>query len=649
MGFFGGGTAAGGWSSSLTSNHGPGFRRGMDGWNDDDLGKLYDSEVVRRVSRYVRPYKWRLIASICGVIGFAFTSYMQPLLIGLAIEAIRRNDSGRLDLIGVVAVVFAVLSWAFQYLQLNQSGIIGHNVLRQLRIEMFDHLQRLSLSFYDKHEVGRVMSRVTSDVTSLQELMTSGMLTVFGNLAGLVVVVVALVLLDWQLALLTFVTVPLLVGLMILWQRRARLAFVNVRQAIAVVNSTLNENVSGVKVIQSMSREGENSRRFDQVNRSNLSANVEAGRLSAVVLPLVEIIVAIAVALALVAGAALVHNNSVQVGVLAAFVLYIQRFFDPIRDMVLQYTQIQRAMAGGVRIFEVLDTKPEIVDAPGAVELDVIDGRVDFDHMTFEYIEGQPVLKDIDLHVEPGETIAFVGQTGAGKSTMTSLISRLYEVTSGSISIDGIDLRKINRKSLTRQMGVVLQEPFLFSGTVRDNIIYGRLDATQAEIETASEAVGAHEFIMRLENGYDTMLNERGSNLSVGQRQLLSFARAVLANPRILVLDEATANVDTQTEIVIQRALNTILKGRTSFVIAHRLSTIRDADRVVVLERGEIAETGNHQQLLDMNGIYARLYRMAYREQEEAAAKPGHVEAAPAQKASAGMSERDAQAVAGVE
>ncbi len=649
MGFFGGGTAAGGWSSSLTSNNGPGFRRGMDGWNDDDLGKLYDSQVVSRVGKYVRPYKWRLIFSIIGVIGFAFTSYMQPLLIGLAIEAIRRNDSDRLNLIGGIAVTFAVLSWAFQYLQLNQSGIIGHNVLRQLRIEMFDHLQRLSLSFYDTHEVGRVMSRVTSDVTSLQELMTSGMLTVFGNLAGLVVVVVALILLDWKLALLTFCTVPLLIGLMVLWQRRARDAFVNVRQAIAVVNSTLNENVSGVKVIQSMSREGENSRRFDQVNRSNLSANVEAGRLSAVVLPIVEVIVAMATALALVIGAALVHNG-LQVGVLAAFVLYIQRFFDPIRDMVLQYTQIQRAMAGGVRIFEVLDTKPEIVDAPDAVELDVIDGRVDFNHMTFEYIEGQPVLKDIDLHVEPGETIAFVGQTGAGKSTMTSLISRLYEVTSGSIDIDGVDLRQIKRKSLTRQMGVVLQEPFLFSGTVRDNIIYGRLNATQAEIEAASDAVGAHEFIMRLENGYDTMLNERGSNLSVGQRQLLSFARAVLANPRILVLDEATANVDTQTEIVIQRALGTILKGRTCFVIAHRLSTIRDADRVVVLERGEIAEMGNHQQLLDMNGIYSRLYRMAYREQEEAAtAKPGQVEPATAEKASGSVTERSAQAVAGFE
>jgi ABC-type multidrug transport system fused ATPase/permease subunit len=283
-------------------------------------------------------------------------------------------------------------------------------------------------------------------------------------------------------------------------------------------------------------------------------------------------------------------------------------------------------MAGGQRIIEVLDTKAEIVDDPDAVELGVVEGRVDFNKVGFEYVKDVPVLKDIDLHVQPGETIAFVGETGSGKSTTISLISRLYEITEGQILIDGIDLKKIKRKSLTRQMGVVLQDPFLFSGTVKDNIIYGRLNANQDEIEEAAKAVGAHDFIMRLENGYDTVLAERGSNLSVGQRQLLSFARAVLAAPRILVLDEATANVDTQTEVIIQRALSTLLQGRTSFVIAHRLSTIRDADRVVVLDHGRIAEIGNHQQLLDLDGIYARLYRMAYRDQMEkdsGAGQPG--------------------------
>ena len=616
MGFFGG-ASAGGWSSSTTSGN-MGFRRGLDGWNDEELGKLYDSKVVSRLGKYAGPYKWRLAAAFVGVIGYAATSYAQPLLIGLAIDAAVPPHShiARLDQLLVLLLVFAVASWLFQFLQLYQSGIIGHNILRTLRREMFDHLQTLSLSFYDTHEVGRIMSRITSDVTALQELMTSGLLTVFGNFAGLIVTVFALLKLDFTLALITFATVPVLVAIMAFWQQKARNAFIQVRQAIAVVNSTLNENVSGVRVIQSLSREEENSKRFDKINRVNLSANVWAGRLSAVVLPVVEMVVAVATALALVIGGARVHNGDLTFGVLVAFVLYIQRFFDPIRDTVLQYTQIQRAMAGGERIFEVLDTKPEIVDAPDAVELPTVEGRVDFDHMTFEYVPGVPVLQDIDLHVKPGETIAFVGQTGAGKTTMTSLISRLYEVTRGAILIDGVDVRKIARKSLTRQMGVVLQEPFLFSGTIRDNIMYGRLDATEEEMIAAARAVGAHDFIVRLEQGYDTPLAERGSNLSVGQRQLLSFARAVLADPRILVLDEATASVDSQTEQVIQRALETLLHGRTSFVIAHRLSTIRDASRVVVLERGHIAEVGTHEELIALGGIYARLYSMAYRANE---------------------------------
>ena len=628
-----GGHSAGGWSSQNPAFRSLGGLKRTDGWDDEELGKLYDHNVMRRLFPYLKPYKRQVAFALMGMLLFAVASNVQPFLIGLAIDRyVPKGDMGGIARIGAMLIGLAALSWFGQYVQQVSTAFVGHNVLLTLRTRMFDHIQKLSLSFLDRSEVGRVMSRVQNDVNVLQELLTSGLLTILADFAGLGIVIFFLLYQDVPLAFVTFAVVPVLVVVMAVWQAQARKAFIRVRQAIAVVNSNLQENVSGVRVIQSLSREGENSRRFDRVNMDNWSANVDAGRITAAVMPIVELLVAVATGLVIMFGGWRVLDGSMGVGVVVAFALYVQRFFDPIRDLVLQYTQLQRAMAGGQRIFEVLDTKPEIEDVENAVELPDLKGDVVFDHVNFEYMPDTPVLRDINLHVKQGETIALVGPTGAGKSTITSLVARFYDVTDGRVLIDGHDIREIKRESLARRLGIVLQDPFLFSGTVAQNVRYGRLDATDDEVVEAAKTVGAHDFIKRLPQGYETRLHERGQNLSVGQRQLIAFARAVIAEPRVLILDEATANVDTRTEVVIQRALKRLLKGRTSFVIAHRLSTIRGADRVVAIDGGKIVEMGTHAELLAKDGLYARLYRMTYEQAlpTNGASEDGQQTASPA-------------------
>jgi ATP-binding cassette, subfamily B, multidrug efflux pump len=619
-----GGAGAGGWSQGIGGQAmGPRAGRSSDGWDDEYLGKVYDAEVARRIIPYLAEFKLQASIAVSMMILSAAAAMLQPLLIGFAVTAGLNGDTHAILILCGASVGLAFLQFISMYLQQTTTAWMGTRILLRLRSEMYGHMINLSLSFYDEMEVGRMISRLTSDVQVVNDLLTTGSLTSLSNIVGVFVVIGILLYMDWQLALVTLAIVPPLILVMMYWSKYARAAFINVRVKLSALYGTLAENVSGVRAVQSMSREDENIRRFDMLNQENRNANIWAGLLSAAVMPIIELAVAIATAAVLIVGGLRAINASsvdvaTLIGVLAAFTLYVNRFFDPIRDLTLQYTMFQRAMAGGERIFEVLDTPARITDKPDAVELETIEGRVDFDHVYFHYVEGVPILQDVDLHVQPGETVAFVGHTGAGKTTITSLVSRGYEVTGGAIRVDGHDIRDLKRRSLTRHMGVVLQQPYLFSGTVRENITYGRPDATDEQVRSAAAAVGADDFISRLEHGYDSVLQQRGQNLSVGQRQLISFARAILASPRILVLDEATAYVDTQTEVIIQKALRELLKDRTSFVIAHRLSTIREANRIVVLDQGKVVEIGSHQELLDRNGVYANLYRMTY-EQEQAA------------------------------
>ena len=618
-----GGAGAGGWSSGIGGQAmGPRAGRNSDGWDDEYLGKAYDAEVMKRAWPYLIMFKKQALIAFLMMLLSASTAFAQPLLIGWAVTAGVNGHTTKVEWLCAAMVGMAIVQWVSSYVQQIVTAWMGTRILLKLRSEMYDHMVGLSLSFYDEMEVGRMISRLTSDVQVVQDLLTTGSLTSISNMFGVFVIAAILFGLDWELALITLSVVPPLILVMVWWSSHARKAFIDVRIKLSALYGTLAENVSGVRAVQSMSREGENSKRFDALNQDNRNANIWAGLLSAAVMPLIELVVAIATAAVIIVGGIRAINASstvdvaVLLGLLTSFTIYVSRFFDPIRDLVLQYTMFQRAMAGGERIFEVLDTPARILDRPDAIELETIEGRVDFDHVYFHYVEGVPILQDIDLHVQPGESIAFVGHTGAGKTTITSLVSRGYEVTGGAIRIDGVDIRDIKRRSLTKHMGVVLQQPYLFSGTVKENITYGRPDATDQMVIDAAIAVGAHDFITRLEDGYDTVLQQRGQNLSLGQRQLISFARAILAAPRILVLDEATAYVDTQTEVIIQRALDELLKDRTSFVIAHRLSTIRRANRIVVLDGGKMVEIGTHEELLAANGVYANLYKMTYQQEE---------------------------------
>ena len=577
------------------------------------VGAAYDHKVVMRLMTYIAPYKNDAILAVVAVLLYTGANVCIPFLIQQGIDgAINEGNLTMLHWIGGAFLAVAVVHFGANFMQFVFMPRVGQGILYSLRTKMFNHLQEMSPSFYHRTPVGRIMSRSQSDVLQLQETFElivqslSDILTLFG-------IVTLMLIIDWQLAVVSLSIMPVLFFILGYWQKFARHSFMRIRRAIAMVNGEYNQNITGVRVVQSLNRQDTNMAHFDELNTEHLNANLEASRFSGGLQPVVEILVGIAMGFGVVlAGGVMAKGGQLEWGVLVAFALWIQRFFEPIRHLTMQYSQLQRAMAAGVRIFEVLDLKPEVEDDPDAPELPPIQGEVRFDNVRFHYVPGVDVLKDIDLHIRPGENVAIVGSTGAGKSTMVTLIARFADVTQGRILVDGHDIRHVTRRSLAGQMSMVLQEPYLFSGTVSDNIRYNYEEATMQEVVDAARTVGAHDFIIKLENGYDTVLAERGVNLSVGQRQLISFARAVIGDPRIIILDEATANIDTQTELLIQRALQRVLKGRTSIVIAHRLSTVRNADKIIVLNRGELVEMGTHEELLALGGVYERLYAVNY-------------------------------------
>src|SRR5215216_3279466 len=585
--------------------------------SEEAYDKGYDPNVARGLLRFLKPYRGQILLSLLFMIIVTASSVAGPYFVKLAIdEGIGNHNLVALRNIVLSYFVVAGIQLATNVARVRIMSRVGQHILYDVRTAMFDHLQKLSLSFYNRYSVGRVITRVINDVGTLREFVTWAVLAIVRDLLAIIGTIIAMLTLNLRLSLLTFTVLPIMVLATILFRRAARRNYRKVRAAVSWTNSVLAENVNGVRVVQAFSRQSHNYANFkDFVNRYFLERSLDAAKVAALFTPIVDVLGAIATALVVYLGGIAVLGESMTAGVLIAFVLYIDRLFDPIRDLSRRFDTLQSTMAGGERILELLNTPIEVRDAENAGEMKPIVGDVRFENVSFHYSDDPTLVLDgIQLAVEAGETVARVGETGAGKTTIVKLLTRVHDPTAGCVRVDEVDLRSVTQGSLRRQMGMVLQDPFLFNGSVKENILFGRLDASEADVIAAAKAVGAHDFIMRLKNGYDTSVEEGGATLSVGQRQLISFARALLANPRILILDEATSSVDTQTEQIIQRALATLLNGRTSFVIAHRLSTITSADKIVVIHDGRIIEQGTHSELIANQGMYYELYKTGFQE-----------------------------------
>ncbi|MBU6288326.1 MAG: ABC transporter ATP-binding protein [Chloroflexota bacterium] len=582
--------------------------------DDEVLGKAFDQRIVARTWVYVHPYRAQLLWATLLMMCIAVGNLAGPYLIKLAIDsAIVDGDRSLLIVAAGGYVAASLLVWAATYGQTHIMSWVGQTVLFSMRRDLFLHLQRLSFNFYDRMEAGRIMSRMTGDVNALNDFLTSGIVAIASDVFVLLGIVVLMLALNWRLALATMIVAPIIALVTHLYRRRSRTLYREVRWQNSIVTTYLAENISGVRAVQAFAREDLNRRRFDDVNSENLRRIIVATVFSAGFGPIITFISTVATVTVIWFGGRLVIDDEMSLGSLWAFIAYVGRFFEPINELSARYNSMQAAMAGGERVYALLDTPVSVTDRPGARPLGNIHGSVRFNDVTFEYLPDRPVLRDLNIDAKPGEVIALVGHTGAGKSSIINILLRFYDIRSGAITIDGNDIRDVTTESLRRQVGLVLQEPFLFSGTIRDNIRYGKLDSSDDEVIAAAQAVNLHEYIASLPLGYDTEVNERGASLSQGQKQLISFARALIADPRILILDEATASVDTATEKLIQHGLETLMRGRTSFVIAHRLSTIKAASQIIVLRQGRVIERGTHDELLAREGYYFGLYRMQFR------------------------------------
>ncbi|MFC1544753.1 ABC transporter ATP-binding protein [Gemmatimonadota bacterium] len=589
---------------------------------DKISGKAYDSRLARRLYQYLRPYLKFVMLGTIMLLASSACQLIEPFLIGAGIDKymLKGDFPGLTGLLWIYLAV-ALADFAFSFAQAYITNYLGQLTMYDLRMDIFKHLQRLSLRYFDRNPVGRLVTRATGDVEVLNQLFSSGLVTVIGDLSMIVGIMVIMLIWQWKLALLSFSILPILLVLTFYFRRKLRDAFRMVRARIARINAFLQEALSGMSVVQLFNQQKRTRDEFDVFNLKHMDAHLKTVFYYALFYPLMELIGAVALAIILWYGGLEVMNGTLTFGVLVAFIQYTGKFFRPIMDLSEKYNIFQAAAASSERIFDLLDTEQIIPESDSPVWLDRVDGRVTFRDVHFAYNENEPVLKGISFEAAAGEKIAIVGSTGAGKTTIINLLSRFYDIQSGEILIDGTDIRSLSKKMLRQNIGLALQDVFIFSGTVKSNIALGEDDPLPERIIESAKAIGAHEFISRLPGGYDHVLTERGSTLSAGQRQLLSFARVMYKSPRILVLDEATSSVDTNTEHVIQQALEKLITGRTSLVIAHRLSTIRNVDRILVMHHGRIVETGTHEELLVKRGIYYNLYQLQYKDQEAALPK----------------------------